>query len=120
VLKTAAVCSVILGLGFGIPCLFGLLHFARTHDVWTFLGFPTYGGGPFESWGLPTSVPLLAGYLLVCQREVAVGVALWFGAPHAAAYSLALLPFEAVFWVGFALPLGPPLGIARVVLALLA
>ncbi len=106
-LKTAAVCSVFLGLGFGIPCLFGLLHFARTHEVWTFLGFPT-------------SVPLLAGYLLVCLLEVAVGVALWFGAPHAAAYSLALLPLEAVFWVGFALPLGPPLGIARVVLALLA
>jgi hypothetical protein len=40
--------------------------------------------------------------------------------PHAAAYSLALLPFEAVFWVGFALPFGPPFGIARVVLAFLA
>ena len=119
-LKAAALCSVLLGLGFGIPCLFGLLHFARTHEVWTFLGFPTYGGGPFESWGIPTSVPLLAGYLLVCALEVAVGVALWFEAPHAAAYSLALLPLEAVFWVGFALPFGPPFGVARVVLALLA
>ena len=38
----------------------------------------------------------------------------------AAAYSLALLPVEAVFWIGFALPFGPPLGIARVVLAFLA
>ena len=53
-------------------------------------------------------------------RTCAVAALLWFEVPHAAAYSLALLPVEAVFWVGFALPFGPPLGIARVVLAFLA
>jgi hypothetical protein len=120
VLKAAALCSLFLGLGFGLPCIGGLVHFARTHQVWTFAGFPTYGDGPFASWGLPTSVPLLAAYLTICAAEVVVGVLLWFGAPHAAAYSVALLPVEAVFWVGFALPFGPPLGIARVVLAFLA
>jgi hypothetical protein len=120
VLKAAALCSLVLGLGFGLPCIGGLVHFARTHHVWTFAGFPTYGDGPFASWGLPTSVPLLTAYLVVCGAEVAVGALLWFEVPHAAAYSLALLPVEAVFWIGFALPFGPPLGIARVVLAFLA
>ena len=54
---------MLLGLGFGVPCLLGLVHFARTGEVWTFMGFPTYGGGPFERLGLPTSVPLLAAFL---------------------------------------------------------
>jgi hypothetical protein len=120
VLKAAALCSALLGLGFGIPCAIGLAHFARQHEVWMLWGLPTYGHGPFDSWGLPTSVPLLLGYLVVCVAEVVLAAALWVGAPHVAAYSLALLPVEAVFWVGFALPFGPPLGIARVLLAFLA
>ena len=116
----AAVCSLALGLGFGLPGVVGILHFARTGEVWTFLGFPTYGGGPFERLGLQTSVPLLLAFLLVCLAEVAVGVMLLLKVPHAAAGGYALLPFELVFWIGFALPFGPPLGIVRTILLLLA
>jgi hypothetical protein len=108
-----------LGLGFGIPCAFGIRHLAQTGRVWTFLGFPTYGGGPFERIGVMTSTALLFGFLAVCAAEVALAVMLWTHAPHAAALSYALLPFELAFWVGFALPLGPPLGAARTVLVLL-
>ena len=61
----AALCSLALGLGFGLPAVFGTLHFARTGEVWMFVGFPTYGGGPFERLGLPTSVPLLIGFVFV-------------------------------------------------------
>jgi hypothetical protein len=116
----AAICSLVLGLGFGLPGVFGTLHFARTGEVWMFLGFPTYGGGPFERIGLTTSVPLLAAFLLVCLAEVAVGVMLLRDAPGAATASYVLLPFELTFWVGFALPFGLLLGIARTVLLLLA
>jgi hypothetical protein len=115
----AGVVSVILGLGFGLPGIFGIQHFARTGEVWTFLGFPTYGGGPFQRIGIPTSTPLLATFLAVCLAELAVGMMIWAGAPDAKVISLALLPVELAFWVGFALPLGPPLGIARTVLVLL-
>jgi hypothetical protein len=118
-IKVAAVCSLFLGLGFGIPGVLGTLHFARTGRVWTFLGFPTYGGGPFEALGLPTSVPLLVAYVVVCLVEVVVGVMLWMNAPYAAAASYVLLPFEFAFWIGFALPFGPPLGILRTLLLLL-
>lgn len=38
--------SVLLGMGFGLPCIFGIIHFRRTGEVWTFMGFPTYGDGP--------------------------------------------------------------------------
>lgn len=116
----AGALSVLLGLGFGLPCVFAIRHLAKTGEVWTFLGFPTYGNGPFERIGVPTTTPLLVGFLSVCVAEIAVGVLLWAGAAHASALSYALLPFELAFWIGFALPLGPPLGIARTVLLLLA
>ena len=115
----AAVCSLVLGLGFGLPGVFGALHLARTGEVWTFVGFPTYGGGPFERWGIPTTVALVVGFVLVCAAEVVLGVLILADAPGAKALSIALLPFELAYWVGFALPFGPPLGIARTVLLFL-
>ena len=120
VVIAAAVCSIVLGLGFGIPAIAGTVHFARTGEVWMLLGFPTYGGGPFERIGLATSVPLLIGFAIVCLAEVAVGMMLLLDVPHAATFSYVLLPVELVFWVGFALPFGPPLGIARTILLSLA
>ena len=50
----AGTLSVLLGLGFGLPCVFGIRHFAKTGEVWTFTWFPTYGDGPFERIGIPT------------------------------------------------------------------
>lgn len=120
-MRVAAGCiSVFLGLGFGIPCLFGIRHFADTGEVWTFMGFPTYGGGPFERVGLSTSVPLLAAFLAVCLAQVIVGALILADAPHAALLSYLLLPVAMVFWIGFALPLGPPLGLASAVLLYLS
>lgn len=112
--RTAGVLAVFLGLGFGVPGVIGARYFAEHHEVWQFLGFPTYGEGPFERAGIPTTVSLLVGFVIVCAAEVVVGVLLladW----HAALWlSLALLPFELAYWTGFALPFGFVLGLARV------
>lgn len=116
----AGVVSVLLGLGFGIPCVFAIRHLGRTGEVWTFMGFPTYGRGPFDRLGVPTSIPLLVGFLVVCVAEALVGVLLWTDASYAPALGYALLPFELAFWIGFALPFGPVLGLLRTVLLLLA
>ena len=116
--RAAAVCSLVLGLGFGLPGAYGAWYYSRHGEVWTFLGFPTYGGGPFERWGLPTSTALLVGFVAVCAAEVAVGVLLWRDATTAPWLALALLPVELVFWTGFALPFGPVLGLARTVLVI--
>jgi hypothetical protein len=116
----AGVISVLLGLGFGIPCVFGIRHLAKTGEVWTFWGFPTYGGGYFERGGVRTTVPLLVGFLLVCIAEVVIGVMLIAGVPYAPALSYALLPFEFAYWIGFSLPLGPPLGVGLTLLLLFA
>jgi hypothetical protein len=81
IVKAAATCSLLLGLGFGLPGFFGTLHFAPTGQIWTFTGLPAYGGGPFARSGLPTSAPLLAGHVLVCLAEVATRAMLLVNAP---------------------------------------
>jgi hypothetical protein len=43
--KLAAVLSIFLGLSFGLPDAYGTQYLSTTGEVWTFLGFPTYGGG---------------------------------------------------------------------------
>jgi len=119
--RTAAgLVTILLGLGFGVPGVIGALHLRRTGEVWSFLGFPTYGGGPFTRLGVETSVPLLVGFVIVCAAEVALGVAILLDTPHVGWASAALLVPELVFWIGFALPFGPPLGLARVLLLLAA
>ena len=102
-----------LGFGFGLPGRVRAWFYARLGEVWTLLGFPTYGDGPFERWGIATSVALQLGFVDVCVAEVVVGALLWIEATIARWLALALLPVELVFWTGFALPFGPLLGLAR-------
>ena len=118
--RAAAIFSWISGLGFGLPAVFGLRYFVHHHEVWTFMGFPAYGGGPFERWGIPTSVPLLAGFIAVCAAEVVVGVLLWSGRSIGLWLALGLLPFELIYWIGFALPYGPIVGAIRTIAVILA
>lgn len=118
--RLAAVCSWVLGLGFGLPCAYGIRYLAVNGETWTFLGFPTYGDGPFTRVGIETTVPLLVAFLLVCVAEVLLGWVLWTRPGVGAWVGLALLPVELVFWIGFALPFGPLLGVVRTVAILVA
>lgn len=118
--RAAAICSWFLSLGFGLPCVYGIWYFAEHGRVWTFLGFPTYGQGPFENIGLHTSVPLLVAFLLVGVAEFVVGWLLWRRRRAGTVLALALLPVEFAFWIGFALPVGPVAGLTRTALVLVA
>jgi hypothetical protein len=118
--RAAAVLAWVTGLGFGVPGVYGLWYFAEHDTVWTFLGFPTYGDGPFEDAGIGTSVPLLGGFVLVCAAELVLGVLLWSGHRHAWWLSLVLLPAELFYWLGFALPFGLIFGLTRTALVLTA
>jgi hypothetical protein len=118
--KLAAVLSWFLGLCFGLPGAYAIWYLADRGSVWTFLGFPTYGEGPFEDVGLETTVPLLVAFLLVCVAELVVGWWLWRRRRAGGVLALALLPLELAFWIGFALPLGPVVGLARTVLVVMA
>ena len=119
-MRAAALCDWVLGLGFGLPAAYGTWYFAAHDHVWTFLGFPTYGRGPLEDVGIETTVPLLVAFVVVCVAEIVVGWMLWQRSRAATSLSLVMLPLELAFWIGFALPFGLVLGIARTVLVVMA
>jgi hypothetical protein len=64
-MNLAALLSFFVGLGFCLPCTYGIWYLSTRGEVWTFLGFPTYGGGPFEEIGIRTTVLLLVAFLVV-------------------------------------------------------
>jgi hypothetical protein len=66
------------------------------------MGFPTYGGGPFDDIGIHTTVPLLIAFLLACAAEILAAWLLWNRLRSGAIFALALLPVEFAFWIGFA------------------
>jgi hypothetical protein len=114
--RVAAAPAWLAGVGFGMPCLYGIFYFAEHRSVATVAGFPAYGKGPFEDFGINTSVPLLGAFAGVCALECVDGWLLWTGRRSGRALSWALLPAEFTFWIGFALPFGPPLGLLRIAL----
>lgn len=118
--RAAACLAWMTGLGFGVPAVYGTVHFTRHGEVWHFLGLPAYGEGPFQDIGVPTTVPLLAGFVAVCAAEVVIGVLMWRRRSSGLWLSFALLPIETAYWLGFALPFGPLLGAARTVAVVVA
>jgi hypothetical protein len=116
--RVAAGFVALLGLGFGIPAVFGAIHYRRTAEVWRLWGFPTYGPGSFEKWGVPLSATLMVAFSAVSALALGSAVLLWLPATAVvgAIAALVLLVVQAVFWIGFELPFGPPLGIAAAVL----
>lgn len=113
--RLGAASALLAGFGFGGPGIYAIWHLARRGEIAQVAGYPTYGDGPFEQVGITTSVPLLAAFLGVCAGEVAMGWGLWKGYRRAATSAFAMLPVEVAFCTGFALPLGPLLGIVRTV-----
>jgi hypothetical protein len=118
-LRGAAILLWVNGIGFGVFCIPAIRNLLLGRDIPMVMGFPAYGRGPFERIGIPTTVPLLAGFLLVCTLEVVAGLLLWGGYKVGAILALALLPAGAVFWWGFALPFGPIFAVISTVLIVL-
>ena len=115
-LRTAATLMWITGVGFGLPCLWAIWRLRTTGEVPIFLGFRTYGGGPFERHGIQTTVSLLVAFAVVCVFETVAGWRVWLGRRDGGILASALLPVEAVFWWGFALPIPPLFAVVRSVL----
>jgi len=111
--KIASLCLWIAGLGFGIPDIYGIWTMLRGKGIAFVMGFPAYGKGPFEKIGVHTTIPLLIGFLFVCALECIAGWGLWSGDKGAAILSFAIIPVEMVFYIGFALPFGPPILLIR-------
>lgn len=117
-IRIAAVLLWTTAVGFGVFCPPAIRSLLAGGGIPRVLGFPAYGEGPFERHGIPTTVPLLVGFLLVCVLEGVAGWSLWGGHRWGGIVALALLPAGALFWWGFALPVPPPIALVRTVLIL--
>lgn len=115
--RAAALVTWIYAGAFGIPAIPVAVHLRDRGELPTFNGLFEMYGGPWSSrFDQDLFVALLIAFLLV------VVVASWLawlvrnGSKAGAVLSLLLLPIEAVFWVGFALPFPWLMGLARAAL----
>lgn len=106
-LRIAAVLHWFIAFGIGVFCVPAIRNLLNGQPIPIVMGFPAYGRGPFERYGIPTTIPLLVAFLLVCILEAVAGFLLWGGYRSGAILALVLLPASAVFWWGFALPIPP-------------
>ena len=119
-LRLGAALLWVSGVGFGLPCVAAIRSLRAGRGIPFILGFPAYGQGPFEQHGFATTVPLVAGFLVICIAEIVAGLVVWNGNRTGGILALSLLPLEAFYWWGFALPIPPILAVARTMLILSA
>ena len=103
-LRIAGANGIVNGLGFGGFAIPAIVSVGQGHGILNAFGNPTYGNGPFERIGLPTTVPLLAGFLAACVVQVAGGVLLLWPRLSGIVVSVLGILFGAPFWWGFDLP----------------
>jgi hypothetical protein len=118
-IRVAAILHWIIAVGFGMFCFPAIRNLLIGRDIPFVLGLPAYGRGPFERVGIPTTVPLLSAFLLICILEAVAGVLLWGGNKSGAILALVLLPVGGVFWWGFDLPIPPIFSLVWTILILM-
>ena len=107
-LRVAGASAMVNGLGFGgftIPAIWSV---ASGHGVLYANDKPTYGYGPLYRLGVPTTVPLLAAFLIACTVLASGGVLLLWPRPSGILVSLIGILMCAPFGWGFDLPLAWP------------
>ena len=103
-LRIAGANGIVNGLGFGGFAIPAIVSVGQGHGIIYTFGNPTYGNGPFERIGVPTTVPLLAGFLAACVVQVVGGVLLLWPRPSGIVVSVVGILLGAPFWWGFNLP----------------
>jgi hypothetical protein len=94
---------------------------ARARSIAGLAAHRRANGGPFYfNFSRGTFVALLGASMLLAFAQAWAAWLLWAGKRSGALLEFGLLPVEAAFWYGFALPIPPLLAIARLVLTALA
>ena len=119
--QSAAVVTWVYAAAFGAPIIPNAAYIAQNGRLPRFLdAFAMYGG----PWAVPFDegkvLLLLTGFLIVTLAAAWAAWLVWNGSKLGGVLALALLPAEAAFWYGFALPLPWLLGLARVILLIAA
>jgi hemerythrin-like domain-containing protein len=118
--RAAAILTWVYTAAFGVPAIPVSVYLIQRGRLPTFGDLFEMYGGP---WSLRVSngtlVALMLGFLGVTLVAGWSAWLIWRGRRTGAVVNLALLPVEALFWVGFALPVPWVIGFARVALLLL-
>ena len=119
--RAAAIVTWVYALGFGLPTVPVSIYVLRNGQLPSFYGlFEMYGGPWSASVSDNTFVVLLLLFGAATLVAACSAWLLWQRQRIGAVLNLAVLPVEAVFWIGFALPLPWVTGVARVVLCAVA
>jgi hypothetical protein len=95
------------------------LYYAYAHSSLPTVGGIRLMGGPFESLGIDALIVAGIIYVVVSALKIMAAYWLWHSRKDGAVLGLILLGLSLIFWYGFALPLGPLLETAQLVLLLL-
>lgn len=96
------------------------LYYAFKHRTLPTLGGIRLMGGPFEILGLDALIVAGIGFVMVSALKILAAYWIWGSRKDGAVLQAILLGLSAIFWYGFALPLGPLLGVIQAVLLALA
>ena len=119
--RAAAILLWIVAVGWGLPApwlMWWVLARGRL-PVLPIIG-EAYGGPFYLKAPRGVFVALLAISFVLAFAQGWAAWLLWEGKRSGAWFQFALLPIEAAFWYGFALPIPPLVAIARVILTALA
>ena len=115
--RAAAVTTWSYAAGFGLPAVPVAVYLMTQGRLPSFFGLFDMYGGPWASRLKPEQfAALLTAFLVPTGAAAWSARGVWRGRRAGAVVNLALLPLEAIFWVGFALPLPWLAGLARVAL----
>jgi hypothetical protein len=102
--RIAGVLGIVGPLGFGGFAIPAIVSVAQGHGIIYTFGNPTYGDGPFERIGVPTTVPLLVAFFAACLIQlVGGGLLIWLRPSGFVVLPVGML-LSAPFWWGFDLP----------------
>ena len=112
--RAAAVLTWIYVAAFGVPVIPVAAYLLDRGHLPTFMGLFEIYGGPWSARLEPrTFVAILAAFFAVTMLAAWSARLAWRGRRSGAVLNLTLLPIEAIFWLGFALPFPWLFGIAR-------
>ena len=115
--RASAIVTWVSVAAYGLPAIpVGVILLRTGRLPWLRDLFPMYGGPWAGTWGTKGFAASLGLFVGVNAVLAWGGWRLWRGHRSGAVICLLLVPVEALFWYGYALPIPPVLGLGRVAL----
>lgn len=111
--------TVIDALGWAFGVLFVVRHALFHGDLPMTFGFRALSG-PFERLGIHGLIVAGLVFVIVSLLKLLAAFWIWELQMDGLVLQLILLSISAIFWYGFELPFGPPIGLIQVILMALS